>query len=60
MHEFVNTNKCGKIPVSHIPAGSGNAFSKTHTDDAGEDCTTEVAAFLAVKGRIKPYNLWKI
>jgi len=34
MHEFVNSKACGKIPVSHIPAGSGNAFAKTHTMEA--------------------------
>jgi len=34
MHEFVNSKACGKIPVSHIPAGSGNAFAKTQTMEA--------------------------
>ena len=33
MHEYVNS-MC-KIPVTHVPAGSGNAFSKTQTDKAG-------------------------
>lgn len=35
MHEFVNSECCGKIPVSHVPAGSGNAFAKTQTSTAG-------------------------
>jgi diacylglycerol kinase family enzyme len=60
MHEFVNSKACGKIPVSHIPAGSGNAFAKTHTMEAGEECTTEISAFLAVKGKTKPFNAFKV
>jgi sphingosine kinase len=60
MHEFVNSKLCGKVPVSHLPAGSGNAFSKTHTDDAGEECSTESAVFLAVKGKTKAYNVAKV
>jgi sphingosine kinase len=35
MHEFVNSSACGKIPVTHIPAGSGNAFAKTQSAEAG-------------------------
>lgn len=60
MHEFVNSNKCGILPVCHIPGGSGNGFAKSVTADAGEDCSAEVATFLAIKGRIKPYNIWKM
>jgi sphingosine kinase len=60
MHEFVNSSACGKLPVCHVPAGSGNAFSKTQTQAAGEICSTEIAAFLAVKGRTKVFNLWKV
>ena len=39
MHEFVNS-RC-KIPVTHVPAGSGNAFSKTQATKAGELCKDE-------------------
>jgi hypothetical protein len=35
MHEFVNSKIIGKIPVTHVPAGSGNAFSKYQTVLAG-------------------------
>lgn len=31
MHEFVNSKAVGKIPVTHVPAGSGNAFAKYQT-----------------------------
>ena len=31
MHEFVNSKIVGKISVTHVPAGSGNAFSKYQT-----------------------------
>ena len=51
MHEFVNSKACGRIPVSHVPGGSGNAFAKTQTTLAGEDCSDEVAIFLVIKGR---------
>lgn len=57
MHEFVNSVACGKIPVTHVPAGSGNAFAKTQTQLAEEECCDEVAIFLAVKGRIRQLNL---
>lgn len=36
MHEYVNSF-CG-IPVTHVPAGSGNAFAKTQMEIAGEEC----------------------
>lgn len=36
MHEFVNSDLCGKIPVTHIPGGSGNAFAKVQTSIANE------------------------
>ena len=35
MHEFVNSKAVGKVPVTHVPAGSGNAFSKFQTAMAG-------------------------
>ena len=38
MHEFVNSKICGKIPVTHVPGGSGNAFAKEQTVLAGEEC----------------------
>lgn len=60
MHEFVNSPICGKIPVSHVPAGSANAFSKAQTSAAQEFCDTESAVFLAVKGRTKTFNLWRV
>jgi diacylglycerol kinase family enzyme len=57
MHEFANSAVCGKVAVSHVPAGSGNAFAKTQSWLAGEDCTDEIAVFLAVKGRKREFTL---
>ena len=31
MHEFVNSKAVGVLPVTHVPGGSGNAFSKYQT-----------------------------
>lgn len=38
MHEFANSLVATLLPVTHVPAGSGNAFAKTQTTMAGEDC----------------------
>lgn len=38
MHEFVNSKATGVIPVTHVPAGSGNAFAKYQTILADEAC----------------------
>lgn len=35
MHEFVNSKAAGVIPVTHVPAGSGNAFAKFQMTLAG-------------------------
>ena len=35
MHEFVNSRAAGVVPVTHVPAGSGNAFAKYQTVLAG-------------------------
>ena len=47
----------GKLPLAHVPAGSGNAFAKSQTHLAGEECTAEAVMFLLVKGRVKEFNL---
>ena len=57
MHEFVNSVVCGKIPVSHVPGGSGNAFAKAQTTLAQEECRDEEAMFLVVKGKTRTMNL---
>ena len=41
MHEFVNSRAAGKVPVTHAPAGSGNAFAKYQMTLAGEACEDE-------------------
>ncbi len=38
MHEFVNSKAVGIKPVTHVPAGSGNAFAKYQMTLAGEAC----------------------
>lgn len=57
MHQFVNSKAVGVIPVTHVPAGSGNAFAKFQMTLAGEACEDEEAIFLAIKGRTKKLNL---
>jgi diacylglycerol kinase family enzyme len=57
MHEFVNSRAAGKVPVTHAPAGSGNAFAKYQMTLAGEACEDEEAIFLAVKGKTRKFNL---
>lgn len=57
MHEFVNSKAVGRIPVTHVPAGSGNAFAKYQSQLAKERCEAEVAIYLAVKGRCIKLNL---
>ena len=56
----MNSSVCGKVPVSHIPAGSGNGFAKTQINEAGEECNTQIAVFLAVKGKTKPFNVFEV
>ena len=55
MHEFVNSGV--EIPVTHVPAGSGNGFAKTQTVVAKEDCGVEESLFLVIKNRKKAFNL---
>lgn len=55
MHQFVNSF-C-YLPVTHVPAGSGNAFAKTQMEIAGEQCKDEESIFLAVKNRRKQFNI---
>jgi len=57
MHEFVNSDLCGKVPVTHVPGGSGNAFSKVQTSLAKEECRNLEAIFLAIKGKTQNMNL---
>jgi diacylglycerol kinase family enzyme len=38
MHEFVNSKAAGVVPVTHVPAGSANAFAKQQMTMAGEAC----------------------
>ncbi len=53
----MNSKAATLIPVTHVPAGSGNAFAKTQTTMAGEDCDDETSIFLVVKGRTTRMNL---
>ena len=55
MHEFANSRV--DLPVTHVPAGSGNGFAKTQTVNAGELCKDEEAIFLAVKNRVTGFHL---
>ena len=57
MHQFVNSKACGKVPVTHVPAGSANAFAKYQTVLAGETCGDAEAIYLALKARTKELNL---
>lgn len=57
MHEFVNSRAVGKVPVTHVPAGSGNAFAKYQMTLAGEECRGEEAIYLAIKGKTRKLNL---
>ena len=57
MHEFVNSRAAGVVPVTHVPAGSGNAFAKYQTVLAGQACQDEEAIYLAVKNRTRKLNL---
>lgn len=57
MHEFVNSRAVGVLPVTHVPAGSGNAFAKYQMTLAGEVCQDEEAIYLAIKGKTKKLNL---
>jgi diacylglycerol kinase family enzyme len=45
------------IPVTHVPAGSGNAFAKTQMEIAGELCKDEESIYLVVKNRLKEFNI---
>ena len=58
MHEFVNSDLCGKVPVTHVPGGSGNAFAKVQISCLGkEECRNLEAMYLAIKGRTHHMNL---
>ena len=57
LHEFINSDMAFRMPVSHVPAGSGNGISKTQAYNAEEDCTSENSVFLAVKGRTREFNV---
>jgi diacylglycerol kinase family enzyme len=51
MHEYVNSF-C-PLPVTHVPAGSGNAFAKTQMEEAGELCKDEESIYLVIKNRTR-------
>ena len=55
MHEYVNS--FSNIPVSHVPAGSGNAFAKTQMSCAGELCKDEESIYLIIKNNRKRFNI---
>lgn len=55
MHEF--TNGLVDIPVTHVPAGSGNAFAKSQTSMAKELCKDEESIFLVLKNRKYKFNV---
>lgn len=55
VHEFVNSF-CD-LPVTHVPAGSGNAFAKNQTLRAGELCKNEETIFLVIKNKPCKFNL---
>ena len=57
VHEFVNSSIVGKLPLAHVPGGSGNGFSQNQAFVAGEECNTESIMFLAVKGKTKDFNI---
>eukprot|EP00435_Cladocopium_sp_Y103_P032424 s1817_g8.t1 len=49
-----------RIPVGHIPGGSGNAFAKSILHAAGESYGVLDAAFLIAKGRTQPLDLMTV
>lgn len=49
-----------RIPVGHIPGGSGNAFAKSILHAAGESYGVLDAAFLIAKGRTQPLDLMAV
>ena len=57
MHEFVNSKMCERLPVSHVPGGSGNAFAKMQSELSGEKVGDREAVYLAVKGKIGHLSL---
>ena len=57
MHEFVNSEASQKIAVTHVPAGSANAFSKTQTFIAKEACEDYESIYLVVKGNKTTLNI---
>lgn len=50
-------NACVDLPITHVPGGSGNAFAKTQTLRAGENCHDEEVIYLAIKNRIGEFNI---
>jgi sphingosine kinase len=55
-----DAEKALKLPIGHIPGGSGNALAKSVNHACGESFGVLEAAFLIAKGGIQPLDLMTV
>lgn len=55
--EHANRTQALKMPIGHIPGGSGNGLAASILHDAGECYGVLEAAYLIAKGRVQPLDL---